>query len=223
MTTQWLKHQMTEVCPSPLGKLVKQVRYHLSLSKGGLWMRKLVTFPRSSCLVVTCGQKGLEPLPAPLHGALLPRHLLLIEVPSPWSMTHLSILLPLISSLPHSNDEGMSTFVYNITAHFHIQCPIWPSSMGQVENNPVSTLISKLLALYSQSPYFPFDHDVPPAFETWQGRTGTKGIWEHVFNRKHAELSHSCWVERAVLGWVAQKQTPKEWFVCLFMLRQMMY
>lgn len=87
-------------------------------------MRKLVTFPRSSCLVVTCGQKGLELLPAPLHGALLPRHLLLIEVTSPWSMTHLSILLPLISSLPNSNDEGMSTFVYNITAHFHIQCPI---------------------------------------------------------------------------------------------------
>lgn len=64
--------------------------------------------------------------------------------------------------------------------------------MGQVENNPVSTLISKLLALYSQSPYFPFDHDGPPASETWQGRTGTQGIWEHVFHKKHAEHSHSC-------------------------------
>lgn len=88
------KHQMTEICPSPLGKLVKQVKYHLSLSKGGLWMRKLVTLPKSSRLVVTCGQKGLEPLPAPLHGTLLPRYLLLIEVTSPWSMTHLSILFP---------------------------------------------------------------------------------------------------------------------------------
>lgn len=112
MTTQLLKHQMTEICPSPLGKLVKQVKYHLSLSKGGLGMRKLVTLPKSSRLVVTCGQKGLEPLPAPLHGTLLPRYLLLIEVTSPWSMTHLSILFPLISSLSHSNDEGMSTFVY---------------------------------------------------------------------------------------------------------------